>query len=257
MRPVLLLSLTIAFLAYQTADAQLPGKKQINAIQTVNVWPMTIGPNDGNDTTIYFFRNDTALIRTSYISNFTFRGGASDGEDSIHSTLRYRYFIYKKGEKTGRWMEDYQPVQKKFQENDSVESVLHSLIGNFYMPLADYIRDSITLIGSKVEQQVMEKTYIFKSHQHLKGADTLILSFSPKFRHPDFIFYNYTPVEDNYALYSVRMIVQCDDAIKMNMPELALIKIHHYLSEVSPTDIAKAEKYFTLFRSFNSTASGR
>lgn len=208
---------------------------------------MIIGPNDGNDTTIYFFRNDTALIRTAYISNFTFQGGAGDGEDSIHSTLKYRYFIYKKGEKTGRWMEDYQLKEKKFQENDSVEAVLHSLTGNFYMPLADYIRDSTTFIGSKTEQDVLEKTYIFKSHQHIKGADTLILSFSPKFRQPDFIFYNYTPLENNYALYSVRMTVQCDEAIEKNMPDLALIKIHHYLSEVSPAAIAEAEKYFTLF----------
>ncbi len=162
----------------------------------------------------------------------------------------YRYFIYKKGASKGLWLEDYKVSPNKIFETDLVDSVLANKQGYFTTPLTELIQsDSMSLISTKKMDQQVEKTYVFNKHMHLKGADTLILGFNPSFKQVDFRFYNYQPAEENMALSSMRMIIQCDDAVKMNMPDFALMKFHHYLSEVSPAAIAEAEKYFALFRS--------
>lgn len=249
MKPFAVLFLFLYLCVSNTLPAQTVTESSITAIQTVNVWPISIGLHSMDDTIVYFFRNDTSLIRTSYLSNFTLRQAASNGDDSIVSTIRYRYFMYKKGEKKGHWLEDYQPMTKRFNENDSVEAVLKTYQGNFSLPLSDYIKDSTTFIGSKVQDEQVEKIYVFNTHRHIHGADTAILRFGSIFRQPNFLFYNYAPTEDNQVLNSVRLIIHCDEAIQRNMPEFAFIKTHHYLSEVASSAIAEAEKYFSLFKS--------
>jgi len=240
--------LAISLLVCTSGTAQIREDNKIRAIQAVNIWPLSID-GDTNDTLVYFFRHDTVLLRTSYSSRHVFFNADNDDEDSAIVSRHYRYFLYKKGDKTGKWFEDYQFSSNKFNETVIVDSVLQHRQGYFTIPLATMLaQDSMTLISSLSEGQDMEKTYIFNKHIHIKGPDTLILRFSPTFRQSDFLFYNYKPSEDHQALYSVRMIVQCDEAIQKNMPEFALITLHHYLSEVAPAAIAEAEKYFSLFK---------
>jgi|GEM_PF-3479881 len=249
MKPISLLSLAISLLMCMSSNAQTYQDNRISAIQAINVWPISFD-GDTNDTLIYFFRHDTVLLRTSYTFRHTFFSADREDEDSSITSKHYRYFLYKKGETTGKWFEDYQPSPNKFNETVIVDSVLQHLQGYFTTPLSTLLaQDSMTLISSRIKGQDIERTYIFNKHIHLKGPDTLILGFSPTLRHPDFLFYNYKPEEDHQGLCSVKMIVQCDEAIQRNMPEFALIKIHHYLSEVSPEAIAEAEKYFALFNS--------
>lgn len=242
------LSLTISLLLCISVTAQTALDNRIKAIQAVNIWPISID-GDTNDTLVYFFRNDTVLLRTSYSSRHVFYNADNDDEDSAIVSRHYRYFLYKKGDKTGKWLEDYQLSPNKFNETEIVDSVLQHRQGYFTIPLATMLaQDSMTLISSISEGQDIEKTYIFNKHIHIKGPDTLTLRFSSTFRQPDFLFYNFKPTEDHQALYSVKMTVQCDEAIQKNMPEFALLKINHYLCTVAPAAIAEAEKYFSLFK---------
>lgn len=248
MKSISLQCLVISLLLCMSSTAQTYQDNRIKAIQAINIWPISFN-GDTNDTLVYFFKNDLVLLRTSYTSQHMFFNGDQEDEDSSIISKHYRYFLYKKGDITGKWFEDYQFSPNKFNETAIVDSVLQRRQGYFTIPLATLLaQDSMTLISSRTDGQDIERTYIFNKHIHTKGPDTLILGFSPKFKQPDFLFYNYKPDEDNQVLYSVRMIVQCDEAIQKNMPEFALITLHHYLSEVAPATIAEAEKYFSLFK---------
>lgn len=257
MKPILFFSMAFCLLLCTKLMAQSDQLTKIRAVQAVNIWPVSIN-GESNDTLVYFFRNDTVLLRTSHTSRHMFYSADQEEPDSMLVTNIYRYFLYKKGATKGQWLEDYKISPDKFNDTELVDSVLANKQGYFATPLAELIQhDSIQLIHTKTIDQQIEKTYIFNKHRHLKGADTLILGFHPGFKQTEFRFYNYQPPEENMVLNSVRMIIQCDEAIQKNMPEFALMKFHHYLSEVSPAIIAEAEKYFALFRSLKSTASGQ
>lgn len=249
MKPILLIGMVFSLLNCTKLTAQSDQLTKIRAIQAVNIWPFSIN-DESNDTLVYFFRNDTVILRTSYTSRHVFfSADQEEAESSIVSKV-YRYFIFKKGATKGQWWEDYRMSPNKFNDTELVDLVLARKQGYFTTPLAELIQnDSMQLINSKTIDQQIEKTYIFNKHRHPKGADTLILGFHPGFKQTDFLFYNYQPAEENMALNSVQMIVQCDEAIQKNMPEFAVMKFLHYLSEVSPAAIAEAEKYFALFRS--------
>lgn len=248
MKPIFLFLMAVCLLSGTNLSAQAESPQKTRAVQAINIWPFSMN-GETNDTLVYVFRNDTVLLRTSYTNNHVFFQADKDEADSAIVRKHYRYFLFKKGAATGKWFEDYQLSSGRFNETDLVDSVLQQRQGYFSTPLSVLLdQDSVRLISSRREGQTTERTYVLNETRHIKGADTLVLGFNPAFRQPGFRFYDYTPAEEQEVLYSVRMIAQCDEAVQKNMPEFALIIIHHYLAEVDPAVLKEAEKYFSLFQ---------
>ncbi len=248
MKPFLLLGVAISLLIGNSLIAQPHEANKISAIQSVNIFPFSIN-GETNDTLVYVFRNDTVLLRTKYIlQSLSFNSDSEEPEEESKE-ISYRYFLFKKGESTGKWFEANKLLPDNGHNTVLVDSVLSYHEGYFSISLSELInQDSISLVSNRTIGQQIEKTYIFNKNKNVNGPDTLILRFSPTFKHPDFLFYNYKPVEENQALYNVEMTVHLDVPKEMALEMPALLKLNHYLTEVPPAVIVEAEKYFALFK---------
>lgn len=255
MKPFFLLGLTISLLIGKSLIGQTHEANKISAIQSINILPFSIN-DETNDTLVYVFRNDTVLLRTNHFIRSLFFNADSEEPEKVSKEISYRYFLFKKGEPTGKWFEANKVLADNGHNTTLVDSVLSNHQGYFSISLSELInQDSISLVSNRTIGQQIEKTYIFNKNKNVNGPDTLILRFSPTFKHPDFLFYNYKPVEENQALYNVEMTVHIDVPKEMALQMPALIKLNHYLTEVPPAVIVEAEKYFALFKQSGITDS--
>lgn len=248
MKPFFLLGFIISLLIGKSLIGQTHEADKISAIQSVNILPFSIN-GETNDTLVYVFRNDTVLLRTKYILQSLSFNSDSEEPEKESKEISYRYFLFKKGESTGKWFEAHKFLPDNGHNTVLVDSVLSYYEGYFSISLSELInQDSMNLVGNRTIGQQIEKTYIFNKNKNINGPDTMILRFSPTFKNPHFLFYDYKPAEENQALYNVEMTVHIDVPKEMALQMPPLLKFNHYLTEVPPAVIAEAEKYFSLFR---------
>lgn len=236
-----------SFLLYSSAtNAQVQNDQPLKGVYLITTFPfplITNGIDQTSDTICFFYRNDTTLMRHSYMSSNSF---FENGEQITHSTIQYRYFVFKQGEKNGIWMEKDSLSNFIFKNDLIVDSVLKRFAVGIQKPLAQFLSDSAKLIQLSVTPELITKTYVFTQHQHTNASDTIKLEFNKDFIDIPYQLANYSEMPNKMKLFKYSMVNFCGEAMKDKYPEFAVMRFSSYLSKPDPAISKEAEKYLQL-----------
>lgn len=243
-----LITLFTCILIYCSAThAQGKSNEQLKGVYLITTFPFPLITNDidqTSDTIGFFYRNDTVLMRHGYINSNSF---FKDGEQITHSTIQYRYFLFKQGEKSGFWMENERFSEWKLNDNMTiVDTVLKRFSSGIQKPLAELLRDSAKLVQLSVTPEFIKKTYVFTHHQHSNSSDTISLEFNKDFIDIPYHLSNYMDMPNKMKLFKYSMVNFCGEAMKDTYPEFAVMRMGAYLSKPDPATSKEAEKYLQL-----------
>lgn len=240
------LTLFICILLYSSVT-QAQSDPPLKGVYCITTFPFPLITNDidqSSDTIGFFYRNDTVLLRHGYINSHSF---FKDGEQMTHSTIQYRYFVFKQGEKTGFWMEDERLSEWKLNNNMTiVDTVLKRFSNGIQKPLFELLRDSAKLVQLSVTPEQVKKTYVYTQHQHINSSDTITLEFNKDFMDVPYHLANFTDMPNKMKLFKYSMVNFCGEAMKDTYPEFAVMRMSGYLSKPDPAVSKEAEKYLQL-----------
>lgn len=225
---------------------QVKSDEPLKGVYFIKTFPFPLITNDidqSSDTVGLFYRNDTVLLRHGYINSNSYY---KDGEEITHSTIRYRYFVFKQGEKNGFWMENDSLSKLKFNNDQIVDSVLKKFANGIQKPLAEFLRDSAKLVEMTLNTEMVKKTYVFTHHEHSNSRDTLTLEFNKDFIDVPYHLANYMDIPNQMKLFKYTMVSFCGEAMKDTYPELAVMRMSAYLCKPDPAISKEAEKYLQL-----------
>jgi len=243
-RHFLILFFCILFYCSVTQAQSDPPLKGVYCITTFPFPLITNDIDQSSDTIGFFYRNDTVLLRHGYINSNSF---FKDGEQITHSTIQYRYFVFKQGEKNGFWMEDERFSEWKLNNNMTiVDTVLKRFSNGIQKPLFELLRDSAKLVQLSVTPEQVKKTYVYTQHQHPNSSDTITLEFNKDFMDVPYHLANFTDMPNKMKLFKYSMVNFCGEAMKDTYPEFAVMRMSGYLSKPDPAVSKEAEKYLQL-----------
>lgn len=228
--------------------AQQKNNAVLKGVNRIIVSPMSKAlPDEGfmeyRDTVSIFFRNDTVMYRIAYrYIPEPYKTNQSPLR-KLNAQIRYQYFAYKEGNKTGVWLGG-EPVIPRARPNN-VQAFLLEYGNGYEEPLEMLIEDEPTLVSKKESSEETILKYIPKKENNKPSFDTVILTLSDRFSD---IPYHYSIKADKF--YKKRVIGL---RLKMGTGKTAASPTHQlflelagYLSPILPHQLEEAKKYLEL-----------
>jgi hypothetical protein len=238
--------LTSTLIYCTETQAQVKSDEPLKGVYFIKKFPFPLIMNDidqSSDTIGLFYRNDTVLLRQGYIySNIYY----DNDEQITHSTIQYRYFVFKQGEKNGFWMENDSLSRLKFEDDLIVDSVMKKFAIGVQQPLTELLKDSAKLVEMSLTTDMVKKTYVFTHHEHTNARDTLTLEFNKDFIDVPYHLDNYLDMPNKMKLFKYSLVSFCAEVSKDIYPALTVIKFSAYLDKPDPAITLEAEKYLKL-----------